>query len=153
MAGLEGIVRPFQRPDTLARRRLIASASQVEVTPAIISWGSSGTLASAHQIDEIPDLENGGSFTVLTCDDQYEETQRQVDVRRVVQTLPDGTVNPDNFVDLERPYRVYFEKKELASQQRGITQTWTTAFDAAQFQTTNNNNKKCQSAFTLRRDL
>lgn len=150
MAGLESIVRPYQRPDTLARRRLIASNTKIDVTPAVISWGTGGTLASAHQIDEIP---QDGSFTVLTCDDQYEETKRLVDVRRIVQTLPNGTTNPDNFIDLERPYRVYFEKKELASQQRGITQTWTTAFDTAQFETTNNSDKKCQSTFTLQRNL
>lgn len=150
MAGLEGIVRPFQRPDTLARRRLVATNTKIDVTPATISWGTSGTLANAHQVDEI---DEGGSFTVLTCDDQYEEKNRLVDVRRIEQTLPNGTKNPDNFIDLERPYRVYFEKKELASQQRGVTQTWTTAFDTAAFRTTNNDSKKCQSTFTLNRQL
>lgn len=150
MAGLEGVVRPFQRPDTLARRRLIASNTKIDVGAANISWGTSGTLASAHQIDEIP---VDGSFTVMLCDDKYEETSRQVDVRRIVQKLPDGTQNPDNFIDLERPYRVYFEKKELASQRRNETQTWTTAFDTAAFETTNSGDKKCRSVFTLNRQL
>lgn len=152
MAGLEGIVRPFTAPNTLARRRLVASNTKIDVSPAVISWGSAGTLASAHQVDEI---DPGGSFTVLTCDDQYQEADkpRQVDVRRIVQTLPDGTTNPDNFIDLERPYRVYFEKTDLASQRRGQTQTWTTAFDTAVFQTTNNSDRKCRSTFTLKRNL
>lgn len=146
----EQVVRPFQRPDTLARRRLVAANVKVDIQAATISWGTAGTLASAHQVDEI---DPGGSFTVLTCDDKYEETQREVDSRRIVQTLPDGTTNPDNFVDLERPYRVYFEKKELATQQRGVTQTWTTAFDTAVFRTTSNADKKCRSTFTLTRNL
>lgn len=150
MAGLEGIIRPFQRPDTLARRRLVATNTKIDVTPAVISWGTSGTLASAHQVDEI---DPGGGFTIISCDDQYEEKSRLIDVRRIEQTLPDGTKNPDNYIDLERPYRVYFEKKELASQQRGVTQTWTTAFDTAVFQTMNNDSKKCQSTFTLKRNL
>lgn len=148
--GFESIVRPFQRPDTLARRRIVAKTEEVEVTPAIISWGTAGSLPSAHEIEEI---DEGGSFTVLTCDDKYEEEKREVDVRRIVQTLPDGTTNPDNFIDLERPYRVYFQKKELASQRRGVTQTWTTRFETATFQTTNNSDKKCRSTFTLNRQL
>ena len=158
MAGLEQIVRPFARPDSLARRRLVAKNAKVPVTPATISWGTSGTLASAHQVDEIP---TDGSFTVLTCDDQFQESTtkpRQVDVRRIYQEIEknkDGTpkFNPDNFVDLERPYQVFFEKVELASQKDGVTQTWTTAFDTAVFQTTSNADKTCRSTFTLRRDL
>jgi hypothetical protein len=158
MAGIESIVRPFARPDWLARRRLVATNTKVPVTPARISWGTSGTLASAHQVDEIP---TDGSFTVLQCDDTYEEIadSRKVDVRRIVQVLerdasgnPTKT-NPDNFVDLERPYRVFFEKVELASQQRGVTQTWTTAFDTAVFQTNNLNQNVCKQTFTLQRNL
>jgi hypothetical protein len=152
VARFESIVRPFARPNSLATRR-IAAKSTVEVTPAVISWGTAGTLASAHQIDEVD--EEGGGFTVLRCDDEYEEVsgKRLVDVRRIEQTLPDGTTNPDNFIDLERPYRVYFEKKELASQKRGVTQTWVTRFDTQVWSTMKNDNDKCQSKFNLDRNL
>jgi hypothetical protein len=119
MAGIETIVRPFETPNSLARRRLVATNTKIPVSPARISWGSAGTLASAHQVEEVP---TDGSFTVLKCDDAYQEIKdsRKVDVRRIVQVLerdasgnPTKT-NPDNFIDLERPYRVFFEKVELA---------------------------------------
>lgn len=149
---LESIVRPFVRPNSLSTQRIVASREKVEVEPAIISWGTAGSLASAHQIEAIPE-DPGVSFTVLMCDDEYTEKSRQVDVMRIEQTLPDGTKNPENYIDLERPYKVFFEKKELASQQRGVTQTFTTRFENTQFSTTNSSNQKCQSKFSLNRNL
>jgi hypothetical protein len=148
MSGLEGIVRPFARPNTLATRRLIASNAKLDVRPATITWGQAGTIASAHQVAAID--ETGVDFTVVSCDDRYDEVSTKVDVRRIVQKLPNGTTNPDNFIDLERPYEVFFEKKELASSARNGTQTWVAWFpDSAVFGTVKKN--KCQATFTMNR--
>lgn len=149
MAGLESIVRPFARPNSLATRRIVASSDKISVDPAIISWGQAGTIAAAHQIDAIDPT--GAEFTVVSCDDQYEQVNQLIDVRRIVQKLPDGTTNPDNFIDLERPYKVYFEKKELASSQRNTTTTWSTTFADSSVFGSVKNESKCQATFTLNR--
>lgn len=44
MAGLESIVRPFVRPDSLTTRRIVSSREKVEVEPAIKSWGKPGNI-------------------------------------------------------------------------------------------------------------
>lgn len=151
MAGLESIVRPFVRPDSLATRRIIASSEKIEVQPAIISWGTAGNIAAAHQVEEVD--QTGTNFVVLNLNDKYTELDRKSDVRRIVQTLPDGTTNPDNYVDLNRPYQVIFEKLDPASQRQNETQVWSTAFETAQFSTVNNENAKSKSTFNLNRRL
>lgn len=153
MAGLESIVRPFQRPDSLATRRIIASREKVEVTPAVISWGKPGTIAAAHQIDAIDPT--GTSFTVKLLDEEYTEDpgKRKTDVRRITQTLPDGTKNPDNYVDLNRPYQVTFEKVNLDSKRPNTTQTWSTSIETSNFKTVSPGNKDTRSKFNLDRNL
>lgn len=149
MAGFEILVRPFERPAPIQKRRLVASNEKIEVTPARITFGQAGQLAQPTQIDDASD----SSFTVKLCDDKYVETARKTDQLKITQTLPNGTKNPDNFVDLDRPYEVKFEKIELASQQRGETQIWSNTFETAQFETTNSANKKCVGTFELNRAL
>lgn len=151
MAGLESIVRPFARPDSLATRRIIASAEKIEVGTAVISWGKAGTIAAAHQIDAIDPT--GTSFTVDLIDEEYTEQDRLTDVKRIEQMLPDGTTNPDNFVDLNRPYQVTFRKVELDSKRPNQTQTWSTAIETAGFSTINKNNQTGRSKFNLNRNL
>lgn len=151
MAGLESIVRPFARPNSLATRRIVASAEKVEVGTAVISWGKAGTLAAAHQIDAID--ETGTNFTVHLIDEQYDEQSRLTDVRRIEQTLPNGTKNPDNFVDLDRPYQVTFKKVELDSKRPNETQVWSTSIETADFSTMNKTNQTGKSKFNLNRNL
>lgn len=152
MAGLESIVRPFARPNSLATRRIVASAEKVEIGTAVISWGKAGTLAAAHQIDAID--ETGVNFTVDLIEEQYDEKDRKTDQIRITQTLPSGTKNPDNFVDLDRPYQVNFLKVDLAgSKRRNETQIWSTAFDAAGYSSMTNNNKTGKAKFNLKRNL
>lgn len=148
MAGLEGVIRPFVRPDTLARRRLVASNTKVDVTPAIISWGTSGTLASAHQVEQVdPD-----GVTIEICKDDYVETKRFSDVMRIEQKLPDGTFNPDNFVDLDRPYKVYFERQESPNGGLGET-THFKDFAIPDSGVWGTVPSKCTNSFTLKRNL
>jgi hypothetical protein len=153
MAGIESIVRPFVRPDSLATRRIIASSEKIEVDAATITWGKAGTIAAAHQIDAID--ETGTSFTVDLIDEEYTEDRgkRLTDVRRITQTLPDGTTNPDNFIDLDRPYQVTFEKVELDGKRPNETQVWSTSIETAGFSTVNPANKKGRSKFNLDRNL
>jgi hypothetical protein len=147
--GFEILVRPFERPQSIQRKRLVASNTKIDVSPARITFGQAGQIASPTQIEDA-----GSTFSVLTCDDKYIESSRQTTQMRIVQKLPDGTQNPDNFVDLDRPYEVKFEKIELASQKRGETQVWSNTFETAQFETTNpNTQNKCQSTFELNRAL
>lgn len=151
MAGIESIIRPFARPDSLATKRIIASSEKIDVQAAVISWGKAGTIAAAHQIDAID--ETGSSFTVDLIDEEYDEQSRKTDTRRITQTLPDGTTNPDNFVDLDRPYQVTFEKVELDGKRPNETQVWSTSIETAGFSTVNPANKKGRSKFNLDRTL
>jgi hypothetical protein len=150
MAGLESVIRPFVRPDSLATRRIVASNTKVDVQPAIITWGKAGTIPAAHQIEAID--ETGTNFTVNTAD-QYTEKSRQTDVMRITQTLPDGTKNADNFVDLDRPYQVTFVRVDLDSSRPNETEVWSDAFDTAQFTTMNKNNRSTNTKFNLNRNL
>jgi hypothetical protein len=119
MAGLEGIIRPFQTPNSLARRRLVAGTS-VAVTPAIISWGTAGEVPAANQVDEIP-IDQGGAFTVVKHEHWKEEARKSREYR-IVQVLPDGTKNPDNYVDISRPYSMQFKKvDDRADPNTGLT--------------------------------
>lgn len=149
---IESIVRPFARPDSLSRKRLVASREKIEVEPAVISWGRAGTLPTAHQIEAID--ETGINFQVINLDDKYTEIDRKVDVRRIEQQLPNGTTNPDNYIDLERPYSVRFEKVDLASSRVNETQVWATSIETTAFRTMNpDQNRKAKSVFNLNRNL
>lgn len=151
MAGIESIVRPFARPDSLATRRIVASGEKVSVGTAIIAWGKAGSLPAAHQIDAIdPNLEN---FTVRVEENYTETGTRKTDVLRITQTLADGSKNAENFVDLDRPYQVSFVKLDLDSSRPNETQVWTDAFDTAQFTTMNKNNQNINTKFNLNRNL
>lgn len=151
MAGIESIVRPFARPDSLATRKIIASAEKVDVATAVKTWGVAGQIAAAHQIEAID--ETGVNFTVKLIDEEYDEQERKTDVRRIIQTLPDGTTNSDNFVDVNRPYQVTFTKVELDSKRPNETQVWSSAFETAGFTTMNKNNQTGRSKFNLNRNL
>lgn len=149
---LEKIVRPFQRPDSLSTKRIVATEEKIQVSPATLSWGRPGTLPAAHQIEAID--ETGISFTVVNSDDKFTELDRKVDVRRIEQTLPDGTLNPDNYIDLERPYTVRFEKVDKIATRQNETQVWSTAIETEGFRTMNpNNDRKGKSIFNLNRNL
>lgn len=151
MAGMEAIVRPFARPNSLATRRIVASNTKIEVGTAVISWGKSGTIAAAHQIDAID--ESGTNFTVVTCDDKYDELSRKEDPVRITQTLDDGTTNPDNFVDVNRPYELAFRKTSETDPRQNTTQTWSTSIETAGFSTVGFNNQQCKGVFRLNRSL
>ena len=155
MSNLESIVRPFQQPDSLARRQIVVSSQKEEVDAAVISWGSAGDMPAPTQIDQIDP--NQVSFTVNLCKEGYFETKRFTDVLRIVQKLPDGTTNPDNYIDLDRPYQVFFEKRKLND--RNSSEQWTSwvaagiEADQAFLADRINFNVQCDEQFNLNRKL
>lgn len=141
---LEGIVRPFQSPNTLARRRLVASASKIDVGEAVISWGAAGDLPSATQQEE----DTGGSgFQVIDCNDQYKETSRTTSQKRV-----ENPNDPDQYVIVELTNRVSFAKNEKGRTSAdkvatSYTTNWTIGADFRSVITADN--KKCQATYSL----
>ena len=145
MSNLEQVVRPFQRPDVLARQRIIASSTKITVADAIISWGVAGTVNGAQEIEAIDEL--GTAFVVLDCDDEYEEIARQSQTRRITQVDSAGNTVPENFVDVQRPTEITFWKAGENAKNYNKTTTWQTVFATAQFSTINDRNKKCKSNY------
>lgn len=143
MIGVEQIVRPVATADPLSRRRIVASADKVEVEPATLIWGAVGTLAAPHKIDAA----GGVSFTVLDCDDEYEEISRESETVRITQIDEDGNEVPENFVDVDRPRKVKFDKISERDRYYLKTTTWKTAIESAVFVTTNINDKKCYATY------
>lgn len=145
---LESIVRPFQRPDTFRTRRIVAHAEKVEVGTATISWGAAGTIAGAEEVEDL-----GVAFTVITCDDEYDERpeDRKEVEDRITQVLADGTEVTENFVDVKRPTYLAFDKKsEFEKMNYEKTTSWQTAVETATFTTVDINNKKCMSRYNLK---
>lgn len=144
---LEQLVRPFARPDALSRRRIVASNLKIEVTPAIISWGAAGSIAGAQEIEAID--EGGTAFTVLSCDDRYEEVDRGERAARVEN--PD---DPNQYVMVNRPTYIAFNKaSEWEAANYTKTTTWQTAIETAEFSTININNKKCRATYELKVEI
>lgn len=96
MAGLEGIVRPFQQPDRLLRRRVIAATEKVDVQPATLTWGAVGRLP-------VPQV--GVSFA-LKKDAEHDEVGRQTQKVRVEN--PD---DPSQYIIVERTKSISFRQK------------------------------------------
>lgn len=137
------IVRPFESRAPQSKRRLVASNVKEPVEPAVISWGRSGSIAGAQEIEAID--ETGISFTVLSCDDRYEEIERKETTTRVEN--PD---DPNSYVMVARPTYIAFNKlSEWEKANYNKTTTWQTTFETANFVTMNSGNKKCKSGYTL----
>jgi len=141
---LESIVRPFARPDTLARRRIIASSVKIDVPAATISWGRAGTLPGAQQIEEIDPL--GTSFTVLTCDESYDEVRGS---RRTVTKRIEKADDPSIYIDVERPTEITFLKASQFPQNYNKTTTWQTNVETTGFTTVNLSNRACRAIYKL----
>lgn len=138
------IVRPFESRAPQSKRRLVATNVKLDIEPAVISWGRSGTIAGAREIEAID--ETFTSFQVIDCDDRYEETDRKEVTKRIEN--PD---DPDAFVMVARPTFIAFNKlSEWDKANYNKTTEWKTTFDVAGFATMNNSNKQCRSGYTLK---
>jgi hypothetical protein len=115
---LEQIVRPLERPQALATRRIIADNIQVAVTPAQLRWGAAGGLPSPTE----ETLQDGTlSFNLETCDDNFSEQNRSVDTVDV-----QNTADPSQSVQVERIKSISFNKK--ATPLVGVIRTQTTSY-------------------------
>jgi hypothetical protein len=146
MSGLEGIVRPFQRPTSLTPRRLIASNTKIDVSPATITWGQAGTLPEPVQVEAVD--QTGTNFQVVNAQETFTEVSRQNDTVRVSDPTGSGS-----FLDVERPYQMTYSKASVFQPGRNVTQTWSNAFETAGFSTVNFNNQGSRSTFNLSRNL
>lgn len=100
MAGFEVVVRPAVFPDIRpAPAQSQAPASDPTKDIAVIH-GSSG------QHIDLP-----FSWTVSTSTSRPKEKKRRVDTVRVYQKEADGTVNKENFIDVEVANKVWMEQQ------------------------------------------
>ena len=120
MAGLEQVVRPFQRPDALARRRIVAKREKIEVGTAVISWGKSGNLTQARQIDAVEPLPP--DFKIVHFEHWREEARQSKDYRitqKIANADGSETEVPENYVDVSRPDWVRFKRTRDTSKGGG----------------------------------
>lgn len=104
---LEQLVRPFARPDTLSRRRIIASNTKVEVQPAILSWGTAGSIDSPREVEAVDPL----LIAVELKKDHDEFTEPAPGMRREVERVRvENPDDPNQYVMVERIRRISFQK-------------------------------------------
>ena len=145
MIGVEQLVRPIAFSDPLSRRRIVASPDKIEVEAATLVWGAAGTITAPNEIEEVDD---GVNFTVITCDDQFQEVERESVIVRITRVDEAGVEVPDEFVDVERPTKLKFERVVVSSYNK--TTNWTTAVETAVFSTTGGGNQKCYSSYKMK---
>jgi hypothetical protein len=94
--GLEVVVRPVVLPNIRpAAPRVLLPSGSPESGLAVISGGGGKFFGTSHS----------WSFSI-SQQTPHKETKRQVDVLRVHQKNDDGTINNNNFIDVERLKKV-----------------------------------------------
>jgi hypothetical protein len=101
MDGFEYIVRPYQSPNAQGRA-IIPSTPTGSRERATLIWG-----AKAKAV--IPDTP---SISVVCCDEQLQEKQRQSEPVRVYKN---GDPASDQWIDYERPIKMALKKSDKAS--------------------------------------
>lgn len=98
---LESLVRPFQRP-TVAGTRLIPVGRSTRQPDAVhAQWGASPQLP-----EKVTDLPN---ITLKSDQENWKEESRET--RKIKIENPN---NPDNWVEVERPEKMQFQKSKAA---------------------------------------
>jgi len=143
MSGMEALVRPFETPNTLATRRIIASNVKIAIAPVVKSWGVTGTLPAPVMI-ETPGPPDPTDFTVLTCDDNWSETERTTTPVRIGQTG-----SPENFVVVDRIDQIAFEKGRTSAASKVATSYSTSWSIGSDYRVVQDDNKACKSRYTL----
>jgi len=95
MAGLEYVVRPAVFPDI--RPTPNPSAAQKDQSKAVITGSSGKTIDLPY------------SYSISSSESRQSETKRRVDVARVYQEEDDGTINHDNFVDINVANKIWMK--------------------------------------------
>jgi hypothetical protein len=95
MAGFETIVRPMVFPNIRpAPTRSLPPADDPNQGKCIIGGGGGGIISTSESGSASGSLHGG------------KEVERRVDVARIYQKNKDGTINKDNFIDVEVPNRI-----------------------------------------------
>lgn len=149
MQTLEQIIRPFQSRDPSATRRVISNSTKIPDQEAGVEWGNPGDLPKADKVEK--DEEGGMSFTVLTCDDNFDERNRKFKTIRIEQ--PD---HPENYIMVDRINRIAFDKKSESNNTTMYNNDATSfvtlpAFDNSVYYKSNygDGSKKCASTYNL----
>lgn len=96
MSGLEGIVRPFQQPDRLTRKRIVATNTKLDINPVSLTWGEAGNL---------PEPQVGVNFTLKK---EKQHVAIEVISKPVRIENPD---DPTQYVMVSRPTSIKFKEK------------------------------------------
>lgn len=147
MQTIEQIIRPFQSPATLPKRRIVSTNTKISVGVAEIEWGQAGELPAPEKREF--DDEGGIAFTVLKCDDQFGEKERKFNVVRI-----ENPVDPAQFVMVERINQIKFDKKNEPNNMTMYNNSTTSfvtlpALDNTLYWKSNHEQQKCQSTFNL----
>jgi hypothetical protein len=146
MQSLEQIVRPFQSPAVLAKRRVVSTSIKIDVDEVIVEWGRSGDLPAPIKREVIDD--EGFAFTVVKCDDNYQEKNRAFNVVRIEN--PD---DPSQYVMVERINQIKFNKENENEQQvyNNESTSFVTlpAFDNTTYYASNYGQEQCHATYNL----
>lgn len=119
---LEQLVRPFQSPQPIGTRRIVATSIKLPTQTSHLEWGNTGALPTPVEspADQPAPLI---SFNVKKEDQKLGEKAREVERVKVQQ---EG--NPDNFVVIERIKQISFAntKKEQTLLTPGASSSRTT---------------------------
>jgi hypothetical protein len=100
MANLEYVIRPYQTPDVYGR--IVIPSSSTRADRATLTWGAttSGTVPTA-----TPKKTNDMTYQFDCCNEGLTEQSRLTNRIRITGN------DPDNWVDVERPYQLKLKKQ------------------------------------------
>lgn len=140
---LEQIVRPFQKPVSIATRRIVSVNQNVTSQDAIIAWGQAGAMPS-------PTQEQPGQtgFKIENCNETFHEKNRTTHD----QTITDGASGAS--VTFTITDKITFSKSNLDAVNVGSLRTETTVYSVPDpFATTQfgdvSKSNICESSYAL----
>lgn len=147
MQTLEQIIRPFQSPTTLPKRRLISTNTKIDDQTAEVEWGNAGDLPAPEKREE--DF-SGIGFEVVKCDDNYNEKERKFNTVRI-----ENPEDPTQYVMVERMNQIAFNKKNEPGNQMQMYNNSTTSFvtlpslDNTTYWKSNHGDQKCKATYNF----
>jgi hypothetical protein len=103
---IELLVRPFLTPLVISTSRIPVLMTKIPPEVATLTWGAAGTVAPATQ--DLPGM-GGVGFKLEQCDLTLREEERNYEIVRVHQVLPNGTNDPNNYIDVERVVSISYK--------------------------------------------
>ena len=149
MQSLEQIIRPFQTPDVISKRKIVSKSTKLPTDEVVIEWGRSGDAPTPTEIEK--DEEEGViNFKVNDCDDKYNEKNRKFSTVRIEN--PD---DPSQYVMVQRIEQIKFNKKSEGTNLTMYNNSTTAfvpmpMFDNNSYFADDDDTKECHSSFTLK---